>query len=211
MRSWIVPGGYARVHETAILEGVVILSPDVEIGAFCYIQGPVSIGARTKISPHVVIGTDGEHRKLGPQGKIVIGADVIIREFVAIQRGTGDRDTSIGDRCMLMDHVHVAHDVTLAEDVTVSPNVVFGGHTRVHRGATIGIAAVTHQHSTIGAYAMVGMGSVVTKDVPPFALVCGNPARYVRENEIGAIVCKDPGQYRAQFIADARRTSMPKI
>ena len=73
----------------------------------------------------------------------------------------------------------------VADDVTLSPNVVLGGHTRVHRGATIGIGAMTHQRSTVGAYSMVGMGSVVTKDVPAFALVVGSPARITRWNARG--------------------------
>jgi UDP-N-acetylglucosamine acyltransferase len=174
-----------RVHPTAIIEGAVDLAPDVEIGALCYLRGPLIIGPGTRIYPHVIIGCEGEHRERGSEGVIHIGAGVVLRELVVVQRGTGDRETTIGDRCYVMDHCHIAHDVVLAEDVTLSPNVVLGGHTRVHRGATIGIAAATHQRSTIGAYSMVGMGSVVTKDVPPFVTAVGNPARFHGLNEKG--------------------------
>jgi UDP-N-acetylglucosamine acyltransferase len=174
-----------RIHPTAVIEGAVELADDVEIGALCYLRGPLIIGPGTRIWPHVIIGCEGEHRERGPVGVISIGAGVVIRELTVIQRGTGDRDTTIGDRCYVMDHCHIAHDVVLAEDVTLSPNVVLGGHTRVHRGATIGIGAVTHQRSTIGAYSMVGMGAVVTRDVPPFVTALGNPVRFQRWNAHG--------------------------
>lgn len=167
-----------RIHPTAVIEGAVDMADDVTIGALCYLRGPITIGPGTRIYPHVIIGCEGEHREREATGIIRIGAGVVLRELVVVQRGTGDRDTTIGDRCYVMDHCHIAHDVVLAEDVTLSPNVVLGGHTRVHRGATIGIGAMTHQRSTIGAFAMVGMGAVVTKDIPPFVTVVGNPARF---------------------------------
>jgi UDP-N-acetylglucosamine acyltransferase len=167
-----------RIHPTAVIEGDVQLADDVEVGALCYLRGPLVVGAGTRIWPHVIIGCEGEHREREAVGVIRIGAGVVLRELVVVQRGTGDRDTTIGDGCYVMDHCHIAHDVVLAEDVTLSPNVVLGGHTRVHRGATIGIGAMTHQRSTVGAYAMVGMGTVVTRDAPPFSIVFGNPARF---------------------------------
>ncbi len=209
----MIPRSYSHphIHPSVVIEGTdVEIACDVEIGPFCYIRGPVTIGVRTIISPHVVIGTDGEHRSKSSTGAIHIGENVVIREFCAVQRGiAGDLPTSIGDRAMLMDRVHVAHNCSIDEDVTISPGVVLGGHTRVHRGATIGISAMTHQHSTIGAYSMIGMGAVVTRDVPPFALVVGNPARYVRDNERGRDASNalrfDPNVFLGTFKNDSRR------
>ncbi len=187
------------VHPSAILEGPSIeIDATAIVDALAYIRGPVVIGPRTHVYPHAVIGTDGEHRRLGPAGVVRIGADCIIREGVAVQRGTGERDTTIGDRCMLMHGVHVSHDNVIGDDVTLSPNVVLGGETRIHVGATMGIGAMTHQRSTVGAWAMVGMGAVVTRDVPPFCLVMGNPARWVRINAHPlAVLGIDPAIFRA--------------
>ncbi len=172
----------ATVHPTAVLEGEVILGEGASVGAFAYLRGPIVVGAETRIYPHAIIGTEGEHKSRGPAGVVRIGSRVIVRELVVIQRGTGDAETAIGDGSYIMDHCHIAHDVVIAEEVTMSPNVTLGGHTHVLRGATLGIGAMTHQFSTVGAYAMIGMGAVVTRDVPPLCLVAGNPARFRRLN-----------------------------
>lgn len=174
-----------KIHPTSVIEGDVRIGPDCEIGALCFLQGPIEIGRGTKIYPHCVVGLEGEHRSRGPEGRILIGENCVIRELTVIQRGTGDRETQIGDGCYVMDHCHIAHDVIVESESTISPNVVLGGHTHVLNGATLGIGTVTHQFSTIGAFVMIGMGSVITKDVPPFALVAGNPARFRRLNAHG--------------------------
>ncbi len=173
----------ALIHHTvAQLDTALDIGRGTTIDPFCCLQGQVTIGRHTRVWSHVVIGTDGEHKTAKPSGRIIIGNDVQIREFSVVHRGTGDRDTAIGDRCYLMHNAHISHDSVLAEDCTLSPSVTLGGHSRIHRGATLGIGSMTHQLSTVGAFAMIGMGSAVTRDVPPFALVVGNPARFVRWN-----------------------------
>jgi UDP-N-acetylglucosamine acyltransferase len=172
----------AQVHPTAVLEGDVTLGEGCVVEAFCYLRGPLEIGANTRISPHCSIGTEGEHRSRGSEGVVRIGANNILREYVMITRGTGDRDTQIGDGCYIMGHSHICHDVILEDHVTMAPGVVLAGHVHVHRNANLGVGAKAHQFSTVGAYAMVGMGAVITCDVPPFALVTGSPARFRRFN-----------------------------
>jgi UDP-N-acetylglucosamine acyltransferase len=169
-------------HPTVMIDGEVSIGPGSFVDAFCYLRGPIIIGANTRIFPHCVIGTDGEHRDRTSSGIVRIGSGTTIREMTVITRGVGARDTEVGDDCYIMGHCHVCHDSVVEAQVTLSPNVVLAGHTRVHRGATLGVGASTHQHSTIGAYAMVGMGAVVTRDIAPFALVAGVPARFLRFN-----------------------------
>jgi UDP-N-acetylglucosamine acyltransferase len=219
------------IHPTAILEnevhvseGVVIepychivgpveIGKDTKIASFCYIRGPAKIGERNRINPHCVIGTEPESRDAKPTGSIIIGNDNNISEFTAIQRGTGDRDTEIGDNNFIMDNVHISHDNKLGNNVTIAPNVVLGGHTVVHDGATIGIASSTHQFSTIGAYSMIGMNSTVTKDVPPFTTVFGNPAKIRKWNvyqmeKLGMQSPPSGGTYErycSHFVTDSRR------
>lgn len=176
----------AIVHETAVIEGNVSLdAPGIRIGPHTYLRGPVNIGADVHIHAGAIIGDEPEHRTSKGAGSVHIGARTVIREHVVIQRGTGDRETTIGEGCYIMHGAHVAHDCVLGDGVTLSPGVVLGGHTRVHHGATLGIGAATHQHTTIGAYAMVGMGAVVVRDVPPFVTVAGVPAKNMGDNAIG--------------------------
>lgn len=172
----------AIIHPTAILEGDVDVGAGTQIGPFCYLRGPVSIGSDNIFSSHIAVGQEAEHRKKGSCGAIYIGDNNRLREFVVIHKGTGERDTRVESNCYLMDHVHISHDCLVESDVTMSHNVVLGGHTIVQQGATLGILCAVHQRSTIGAYAMCGMGSVVTKDIPPFILVTGNPAKFKRLN-----------------------------
>jgi UDP-N-acetylglucosamine acyltransferase len=170
------------IHPTAVLEGDVKLGNGVEIGAFCYLKGPLVIGENTKISPHCSIGTEAEHKTRPTVGTVFIGKNTVLRDGCVIHRGTGHRDTTIGDDCYIMNKCYIAHDSVIGNNVTISAHVAMGGHTTIQEGANLGIGAVLHQFTTIGAWAMVGMGASVARDVPPFALVLGNPMRFQRFN-----------------------------
>ncbi len=182
-----------RIHPTAIIgEGVDIGERNI-IGPYAVILGPCVIGDDNWIGPHVVIGTPGEMRGgthpaawsgddgVGPTS---IGNRNVIREFVTIQQGNVGT-TRVGDDCYIMTKAHVPHDGVLGNRVTVSCAVMIGGHTVVGDAANLGLGTVVHQHLAIGAGAMVGMGSVVTKDIPPYAMGFGNPARVRGANVVG--------------------------
>ena len=124
-----------------------------------------------------------------------IGRDCILSKDVYI-----DHDVAIGDECKVQNSVSVYKGVTIEDGVFVGPNACFTNDkvpraqnpdwtitpTLVRRGASIGANATIVCGITIGEYAMVAAGSVVTKDVPDFALVMGNPARVVgRVDEAG--------------------------
>jgi acetyltransferase-like isoleucine patch superfamily enzyme len=115
-----------------------------------------------------------------------IGRDCIISKDVYV-----DCDVAIGDRCKVQNGVSLYHGVTVGDDVFIGPNAAFTNdrvprafnahwqiaQTRIDDGASIGANATIVCGVTIGEYAMVAAGSVVTRDVAPYTLVMGNPAR----------------------------------
>ena len=76
-----------------------------------------------------------------------------------------------------MNKVYVGHDGDIGDGVTMASSVTLGGHVVVGDRANLGLGAIVHQRRVIGPGVMLGMGSVVTRDVPPFAKAFGNPAR----------------------------------
>lgn len=168
--------------------GYVRIGKDCEVADTAVLIGPLDIGDRCRIGHGCVIGSDGEHRSTPSDYStpIRIGSDSVLTDHVVVQRavGLGGPQTMIGDGCYLMHGAHVAHNCIVSKGVTMSPFVVLGGHCVVLPYATLGIHSATHQHVTVGAYAMVGMGSMVLGDVPNFEKVVGVPARCIGRNVV---------------------------
>lgn len=137
----------------------------------CFIGNNVEIGEDNIIGPNVVIGTPPQHRDYyttkGKLGKIKIGDRNIIREFATIHAPMHE-STIIKNNCFIMAYAHVSHDSVIKDNVVLTNNVQIAGHSHIMKSVTIGLGTMIHQYSTIGSYSMVGMGSIVTKDIPPF-------------------------------------------
>lgn len=191
-----------RIHPTVILGTGVEIGDENVIGPYTVIAGPARIGNGNWIGPHVTIGTPPEYRgKPHPAGwdgeqagaGVVIGDRNIVREFSAVTQGTAD-PTTVGDDCYLLARCQVGHDSVLHNGITMANAVQLGGHTHVWSWANLGIGAVVHQRTHIGPGAMVGMGSVVVKDVVPFSVTKGSPARVTGVNRVGLsrLGCAEP-------------------
>ncbi|MDE2135776.1 MAG: N-acetyltransferase [Alphaproteobacteria bacterium] len=150
----------AFVHETAVVDANVTIGEKTKIWHFSHVLGNSHIGARCSIGQNVSIGPN----------------------------------VTIGNGCKIQNNVSVYTDVTLEDDVFCGPSMVFTNvltprafverknefaKTLVKKGATIGANATIICGHDIGEYAMVGAGAVVTKEVLPYALVVGNPARRI--------------------------------
>lgn len=171
------------IHPTAFVGEGVSIGEGARIGPGAVLLGPLTLGARAWIGPHVILGTPPEVSSL-PQNAawsgdlqhhgVIIGDDVVIRELTTVHQGS-HRPTRIGSGSWLLNSSYVAHDGQIGESVTISAGVRIGGHAVIGDHANIGMNASIHQRRIVGAGAMVGMGTPVTKDVPPFAKVFGSP------------------------------------
>jgi len=166
------------IGEGTIIDPSAVIRGNVTIGKNCRITGCYIGGPAESYSVPMDFND--------PIGSIQIGDNVVIKEFVTIQHSMYEKGrTFIGNNCFIMAHSHIGHDVILEDNVTISPHVILGGHTHVLQCANVGISAMTHQFSTVGQCVMIGMGSIVVKDIPPFWTVIGNPAKFLRINKRG--------------------------
>ncbi|KOR31504.1 UDP-N-acetylglucosamine acyltransferase [Achromatium sp. WMS2] len=175
----------AKLDENVKVGPFAIIGPHVEIGrdssvgAHTFIKGPTRIGKNNKIFQFASIGDDPQDRKYGGERtQLDIGDNNTIREFVTINRGTmqGGGTTRIGNDGLFMAYVHIAHDCQVGNNVIMANAASLGGHVTIEDWAILGGFAIVHQFCKIGKHSFSAMGSVLTKDVPPFITVAGHPA-----------------------------------
>ncbi|MBF2096912.1 MAG: acyl-ACP--UDP-N-acetylglucosamine O-acyltransferase [Gloeomargaritaceae cyanobacterium C42_A2020_066] len=183
----------AQLHPTvqvgpyAVIGERVRIGPETVIGAHVVIDGHTEIGARNRIFPGAVIGLEPQDLKYaGLPTRVVIGDDNLIREYVTINRATGEAGvTRIGNQTLLMAYAHIAHDCCIEDQVIIANSVALAGHVYVETQARISGVLGVHQFVRIGRLAMVGGMARIDRDVPPFMLVEGNPARIRFLNRVG--------------------------
>jgi UDP-N-acetylglucosamine acyltransferase len=195
-----------NIHSTAIVDPSAVIADDVTIGAYSVIGADVEIGANTWIGPHVVIngpttiGCDNRIFQFASVGempqdlkyhgeatRLEIGDRNTIREFATIHRGTVDDNgiTSVGNDNLLMAYIHIAHDCRIGNNVIMSNNASLAGHVHVGDFVILSGFTLVHQFCSIGEHAFTGMGSAVSKDVPPYLMVSGNPSAPHGLNKVG--------------------------
>ncbi|MHB0776797.1 acyl-ACP--UDP-N-acetylglucosamine O-acyltransferase [Halomonas sp. WWR20] len=194
------------IHPTAIVDPAARLADDVKVGPFSVIGPDVEVGAGTVIGPHVVlkgpcrlgkrnrifqfasVGEDCQDKKYaGEPTRLEIGDDNVIRESVTLHRGTvQDRGvTTIGNRNLFMAYSHVGHDCVIGDDCIMANQATLGGHVIMGDQAILGGLSAVHQFCHIGTHAMCGGGSIITKDIPAYLIVNGNPAKTHGLNLVG--------------------------
>lgn len=183
----------AKVAKNTVIEPFVNIEKNVEIGEGTWIGSNVTImegariGKNCKIFPGSVISAIPQDLKFNNEDSIVrIGDNTVIREFVTINRGTkASYETVVGNNCLLMAYVHVAHDCVVGNNVILANAATLAGHIMVDDWAIIGGLSAVHQFVNIGAHVMISGGSLVRKDVPPFTKAAREPLSYVGINSIG--------------------------
>jgi UDP-N-acetylglucosamine acyltransferase len=185
------------IHPTAVVDPGAELAPDVEVGPYAVVERGVELaegcrvgafavlhefttcGPRCLIDSGAVLGGAPQDAKFkGERSFLRVGADNQIREYATLHRASGeDHVTVVGDRCMIMAYAHVGHNCQLGSEILLANSVALSGHCLIEDFAIIGGLAAVHQFPSIGTMAMVGGLSRVVRDVPPYMIVEGNPAR----------------------------------
>lgn len=194
------------IHPKAIVDPDAAISDSVTIGPFSVIGAGVSIADNTWIGPHVVINgptSIGESNKIyqfaslgeAPQDtsynneptRLEIGNNNIIRENTTISRGTphGGGITRVGNNNFIMAYAHIAHDCQVGSNNIFANGVQLGGHVQIGDHVNLAGMALIHQFVRVGNYSFCGMGSGISKDVPPYVMVAKNPASAFGVNSVG--------------------------
>ncbi len=176
----------AKLADDVTVGPFTVIGPNVEIDAGCrigpnvVINGPTRIGRDNRIFQFASIGEEPQDKKYhGEASLLEIGDRNTIREFSTINRGTEDGGgiTRLGNDNWLMAYIHIAHDSLIGNNVTMANGASLAGHVTVDDYAILGGFTLVHQFCAIGQNAFCGMGSAISKDIPPYVMVSGNPAQ----------------------------------
>ena len=194
-----------KIHSTAIVDSNASIEENVVIGPYTIVERDVCIGSGTEIGSNVLIK---KYTKIGDNNKIfhgavigeipqdlkfdnekselIIGNHNTIREYCTINRGTSaNGKTIIGDNCLFMAYVHLAHDCILGNNIILANAVQIGGHVEINSYAIIGGGTPIHQFCKVGESAFVGGGRVILQDIPPYILATGEPLQFSGLNVLG--------------------------
>ncbi|MDA3871967.1 MAG: acyl-ACP--UDP-N-acetylglucosamine O-acyltransferase [Candidatus Marinimicrobia bacterium] len=180
-------GNNVKIFPNAIIDEDVIIGDNTIINSNAIIRSGARIGKNCEIFPGAIISEIGQDLKFnGEKTYTFIGDGTIIREYVTIHRGTKDRNkTVIGKNCLIMAYVHIAHDCLLGENIIISNSTQIAGHVTIEDYATISGMVPVHQFTKIGTHSFIGGGYRVSKDVPPYVLVAGEPLQFKGLNIVG--------------------------
>ncbi len=185
------------IHPTAVIDDHAQLHPTVRVEPYAVIGSQVTIGANTVVGSHAIIDgltTIGEDNQIfpgaaiglepqdlkyqGANSQVIIGDRNRIREYVTINRATDEGEATIlGNDNLLMAYTHIGHNCVIANEVIMANSVAIAGHVHIESMAIISGVLGIHQFVHIGKMAMVGGMSRISRDVPPYMMVEGNPAK----------------------------------
>src|SRR4026209_2067759 len=188
----------SRVDSTAIVDPRAELGDEGEVGPYCVVGPCVRLGHKSKLHSHVLvqgrttlgdgnvvypfasIGTAPQDLKYkGEPSELLIGNGNTIREYVSLNPGTagGGMVTRVGDQNLLMMYCHIAHDCSVGNRNVIANAATLGGHVTIEDLVIVGGLVGIHQFVRIGTGALLGAGSMVSKDVPPYCNATGDRAR----------------------------------
>lgn len=193
------------ISPLAHIDPEAVIGKNCEIGPFCFIDKNVVIGDNNRLMnsvtvlsgtrigngntffPGAVIGAVPQDLKFqGEETTAEIGDNNTIRENVTINRGTAAKGrTVVGSNNLLMEGMHVAHDVVVGSDCIIGNSTKLAGEVIIDDFAIISANVLVHQFCRIGSYVMVGGGSRTGQDIPPYVMAAREPIAYCGLNLVG--------------------------
>ena len=183
----------AQLHDGVIVGQGAIIGPEVIIGSGTsvgpnsVVDGKTILGKNNKIFPNVFLGLEPQDLKYkGANTELIIGDDNTFRECVTINKATNQGEkTIIGNKNLMMAYSHIGHNCEIGNNVILSNSVQVAGHVIIEDCAIVGGCLGIHQFVHVGYLSMIGGMTRVTRDVPPFCLAEGSPARLRGLNKVG--------------------------
>lgn len=183
----------AKIGNNVTIEPFAVIHDDVVIGDDCHIHSHAVIHSGARLGKNVqvfsgaVVSSIPQDLKFdGEYSTCEIGDNTVLREYVTVNRGTVDRQkTVVGKNSLMMAYAHVAHDCIIGDHVVIANAVNMAGHVIIDDWARLGGMCAIHQFVKIGKHAMISGGSLIRKDVPPFALAGREPLTFAGVNSIG--------------------------
>lgn len=166
----------------------VVIAPGTVIESHVVIKGPTLIGRNNKFFQFASVGEDPQDKKYqGEVTRLEIGDRNVVREYCTLHRGTVQDNsvTRVGSDNLLMAYSHVAHDCVIGDGVIMANGASLAGHVTVDDFAILGGFSLVHQFCRIGRHSFSGMGSVISRDIPPYVIVGGSPTKPRGINNVG--------------------------
>ena len=175
------------VEPFAYIAGNVVIGDGTWVGPNSTIMDGARIGKNCRIFPSsVVSGIPQDLKFKGEESTAEIGDDTTVREGVTVNRGTSAvGKTVVGNGCLLMAYAHVGHDCVIGDNCILGNSSGLAGEVNIDDWAILSGGTLVHQFSHIGAHVIIGGGSKVRTDVPPFIKADRDPLSYLGLNSIG--------------------------
>ena len=180
-------GQNVRIDPFAVIHEDVIIGNGTRIHSNVALYPGTRIGEDCEVFPGAVLGVVPQDLKFDNEYTTVeIGNNTKIRECVTIHRGTSDKmKTAIGDNCLLMTYVHIAHDCQIGNNVILASYTGLSGHVIIDDFAILEGKVAAQQFAHIGKHAFIGGASLIRKDVPPYIKAAREPLTFAGVNSVG--------------------------
>jgi len=175
------------VEPFAYIASDVIIGDETWIGPHATIMDGARIGKKCRIFPSAVVsGIPQDLKFRGEESTAELGDNTTVRECATVNRGTAAvGKTVVGNNCLLMAYSHIGHDCVIGNNCIIGNYTGLAGEVDVDDWAILSAGTMVHQFTHIGAHVMIGGGSKVRIDVPPFIKADRDPLSFLGLNSVG--------------------------